>query len=256
MADALARDLADLRPDVLVVSGDLTQRARAGQFRLARDYLARLPTPQIVVPGNHDVPLFAFWRRIFSPFGRFRRFATPDVWPAWRSGDVAILGLNTACRLAPRLSGFWKDGLIDRRQCEQIPRRFAALGDASVRVLVAHHPFIEPPGGHRHGIVHNAAEALAACEQAQVDLILSGHVHMAYRADVREQHPQVSRPILNLVAGSAISNRRREAFNSYNVIRVEGGVARIELRVHAGKEWSAPVDAPAGHPFTGGGGGN
>lgn len=226
--EALRIELARVRPDVLVVSGDLTQRARAGQFRRAMAFLAGLPTPQVIVPGNHDVPLFAFWRRIFCPYGRFRRFVTDDLWPAWSNGHVRIVGMNTACRIAPRLTGFWKDGRIDRRQCDRIRRSFAGA-DEPVRVLVAHHPFIEPPAGHAHGIVHGATEALAAIQEAGISLILSGHVHMAYYADLRTGHPHLNRPIINLVAGSATSTRRRDPCNSFNIVEVRGD--ELHLRI-------------------------
>jgi 3',5'-cyclic AMP phosphodiesterase CpdA len=228
--ERIAQEVAQSKADLLVVSGDLTQRARAGQYEQAKQFLARLPSPQLVVPGNHDIPLFAFWRRIFSPFGRFRHFVSDNLWPTWHNDEVFVVGMNTACRVAPRLTGWWKDGKITPDEDAQIRREFAAAVDGQVRVLVAHHPFIEPPGGHAHGIVHGAAAALRVIEECKVDLILSGHLHMAYYYDLRQRHKHVNRPMINLVAGSATSTRRREKFNSWNVVRIDKGKVQIEVR--------------------------
>lgn len=247
VVEALAADLQGLQPDLLVVSGDLTQRARAGQYRSAVAFLRRLPGPQLVVPGNHDVPLLAFWRRIFSPLGRFRQFVTADLWPTWANDEVFVLGMNTACRLAPRWNGFWKDGRITPAQRDELAARFAAARPGQARVLVAHHPFVEPPGGHAHGIVHGAAEALRVLDAAGVDLILSGHLHLSMQADVRSRHPHVQRPMINLLAGSATSTRRREPCNSYNVIRVDCGRIEVEIRQFCGGRWeNHPSSAAAG----------
>jgi 3',5'-cyclic AMP phosphodiesterase CpdA len=126
------------------------------------------------------------------------------------------------------LTGFWKDGRIDRRQCVRIRRSFADA-DEPVRVLVAHHPFIEPPGGHAHGIVHGATDALAAIQDSGVSLVLSGHLHMAYHADLRVRHPLLTRPIINLVAGSATSTRRRDPCNSFNIVEVRGEALHFRI---------------------------
>lgn len=237
--EALAIELRGLSPDLLVVSGDLTQRARVGQYRSVAAYLGRLPQPRLVVPGNHDVPLLAFWRRVVSPLGRFRRFVTPDLWPVWANDDVFVLGMNTACRLAPRWNGFWKDGRISAAQRDELAARFSGARSGQVRVLVAHHPFVEPPGGHAHGIVHGAREALRVLDSAGVDLILSGHLHLAMQADVRLLHPHVRRPMINLLAGSATSTRRREPCNSYNVVRIDSGRIEVEVRQFRGGRWES-----------------
>ncbi len=258
--EALVGDLHLLRPDLVVISGDLTQRARPEQYKAARALIDRLPIPQIIVPGNHDVPLYDLLRRLRDPFGRFRQFITVDEYPEFENDDVHVVGINTACRIAPRLSGFWKDGKVRARHLEKLkqlftpdrailPRSVVRQGDTSaearnapladdppsgplpeykeeeaalhqMRILVAHHPFIEPGGGHCHGIIHGARHALPVLEQLGIDLILGGHVHMSYRGDVCLQHPQVRRPMLNILAGSAISTRRREQCNAYNVLQI------------------------------------
>ncbi|MDW8262449.1 MAG: metallophosphoesterase [Phycisphaerales bacterium] len=251
-AESLVTDVQQVRPDLTVISGDLTQRARRAQFAAARQFLERLPSPQLIVPGNHDVPLYDVLRRWISPFGRFYSCFGEERLPTWTNADVIVVGLNTACRFAPRLRGFWKDGKIRPEQLIELRRRFPS--DAGqprrVRILVAHHPFIEPPGGHPHGIVHGANDALRELERLGVDLILGGHLHLSYGGDVREQHPRIRRPIFNLLAGSATSVRRREPFFAYNIIQVEQGQWRSYLRKLENGRWRSEESfaSPAAGP--------
>src|SRR5687768_14918819 len=93
---AAAKDLLAWRYDLLVVSGDFTQRARPRQFRAAMDFLKPLPQPHLYVPGNHDVPLYDVFNRFLNPVGRFRRYVTPDLRPVFRDDQMAVVGLNTA----------------------------------------------------------------------------------------------------------------------------------------------------------------
>ena len=88
--------VAQLKPDLVVVSGDLTQRARIEQFKEARRFLDSLPSPQIVVPGNHDVPLYDVLSRFARPLARYRRYITEDLEPFYADDEIAVLGLNTA----------------------------------------------------------------------------------------------------------------------------------------------------------------
>src|SRR4051812_2596140 len=96
VAEGLVADLAERKPSLLVVSGDFTQRAREGQFRAAAEYLKRLPQPQLVVPGNHDVPLYDVVARFFSPLAGYRRIISSDLRPLYRDEEMLVLGVNTA----------------------------------------------------------------------------------------------------------------------------------------------------------------
>src|SRR6187397_3032956 len=101
---ALILKLRDLAPDVVVVSGDLTQRARARQFQEARHFLDALDRPTIVVPGNHDVPLENLFDRFFRPFAKYRKYITEDLSPTFHDEELAVVGINTA-RSFTRASG-------------------------------------------------------------------------------------------------------------------------------------------------------
>ncbi|HEX2973959.1 MAG TPA: metallophosphoesterase [Tepidisphaeraceae bacterium] len=235
VAEGLVGELGEKRPDVLVISGDLTQRARAGQYAQAAAYVGRLPRPQIIVPGNHDVPLFDVLRRIFFPLDRYRRYITADLEPYYRDDEVAILGINTTRRWTWRLGGFWKDGRISTEQLVDAKRRVGDLPERLFKILVTHHPFIPPPGERLHGIVGNAAGALNLLEQHGVDMLLAGHLHMGYSGDVRSHFEAVKRSMLSVQAGTAISTRRRDEPNAYNLLSIGGDQVTITVRAWGGK---------------------
>src|SRR5215212_4405314 len=131
-----------LNPDLVVVSGDLTQRARSQQFREAREFLDTLPSPQIIVPGNHDVPLHNLFARFFEPLEKYREFITDDLTPFYSDDEVAVLGINTARSFTV------KDGRINSEQIEAIRQRLCPFPQEVTKIIVTHHPF-DLPKGHR-----------------------------------------------------------------------------------------------------------
>lgn len=233
--DALARDLHEQKPDVLIVSGDLTQRARASQFRKAAAFLARLPSPQIIIPGNHDVPLFNVIRRFFFPLQRYTQLITDDLAPAYKDDQIAILGVNSARSWTWSIDGFWKDGRLSDEQLQEIRRYFEQFSEPFFKVLVTHHPFIPPPGERRHGIIGRSAMALDMLERAGVDMLLAGHLHLGYSGDVRTHHEAVKRSILSVQAGTATSTRKREEANAWNFITIGGEQVTISVRALTGQ---------------------
>jgi 3',5'-cyclic AMP phosphodiesterase CpdA len=232
LAVTLAEELHRLAPRLVVVSGDLTQRARRTQFAAARRYLDALPRPLLVVPGNHDIPLYDVGRRIASPMGRYTRMITRDLDPFHLDDDLAVLGLNTTRPWR------WKEGSISQRQVTLIAERFAQAASGAHRVLVTHHPFIPPADLPRTIVVHGQREALPAIRSAGVELLLAGHLHVGY-ADLMKGGPG----LLSVQAGTAISRRRRGQPNAYNVVRLGGGNGVVvEPRVWDGARFapSAP----------------
>jgi predicted phosphodiesterase len=194
MAETLVEVGRRLAPDVLIVSGDLTQRARVEEFEQARDFLAQLPGPRIVIPGNHDVPLFNPYGRFVERLGRFRRYITPDLAPAWIDDEVAVFGVNTARSLT------WKGGRINARQIEDLRGRLCELPLSVTRVIATHHPF---------GVARVAFERWAGCG---ADLLLCGHLHVAAT--------QIVGRTIVVNAGTAISTRGRGQANSFNVVLI------------------------------------
>jgi 3',5'-cyclic AMP phosphodiesterase CpdA len=211
----LARAVAEARPDVVVVSGDLTQRARRDQFRAAAEYLARLPRPQIVVPGNHDVPLYDVTRRFLAPLARFHRYVSDEPFPTHVDDTLAVVGVNTARSLV------FKGGRINREQVATLAARFDALPAARVRVVVSHHPFEEGPHATERDRVGRADMALRALADCRVDLFLSGHLHRSHAART-ERLLEGGYTGLVVHAGTASSTRGRGETNAFNVLRTDG----------------------------------
>ena len=229
IVEGLLEDLASVEPALVAVSGDLTQRARRKEFVAARRFLDRLPFPKLVVPGNHDIPLFDLVRRFARPLARFHRYINEDVDPYFATDTFAVLGMNTA------RSNTWKDGRVSPAQIELIRQRLGPLPPLVLKVLVTHHPFLPPPWDPSPPLVGRAAEALRAAEACGVDLVLAGHLHRGYTGDIRTHHVDIRRAILVAQAGTATSHRVRHEANSYNLIRLSPQRLGFSLRVWDGK---------------------
>lgn len=227
VAEALVADLAERKPDLVICSGDLTQRARVGQFKRATAFLARLPQPQIVLAGNHDVPLFNIFRRLISPMGRFKRLVTDNLMPVYRDDELLVVGLNTASRGSLRPNGFWKDGWVGQDDIRKAAVLLAGVPREVVKIVVTHHPFAPSDPAHAGDAIRNGRWTLRMMEDWGVDLLLGGHLHRAYHAHV--EHGAIS-----LQAGTAISTRRRHEPNSYNWLAVDAEKIDLEVRVHDG----------------------
>ena len=136
IVEALQRDILSLKPSLVAVSGDLTQRATSAQFSAARDFLRRLPFPQIIIPGNHDISLFNVWRRFARTLGRYKEYITEEMYPSYVDDDIAVLGINTT------RSFTWKSGRISDTENAHIIDFFGKTGANRRKILVTHHPFI------------------------------------------------------------------------------------------------------------------
>ncbi len=207
------------RPDVVVLSGDLTQRARPEQFRAARAFVDRIPVPTIVVPGNHDVPLYRVWERALSPFGAYRKHFSPELEPVYRDPELLILGVNTAYNWT------WKEGRIQLPRLLELGATLSATPETVFKVIVAHHHLIPPPNFGTQHVVTNAYEAIDLFSSAGVDLILSGHLHQAYIGNSEEFYPKGRPPVVILHSGTTTSSRGRAGErdkNTCNWIRVDG----------------------------------
>src|SRR5688572_25045184 len=136
LVDPLLRTVREVEPDIVAISGDLTQRARSYQFQQARSFLDALPTPQIVVPGNHDIPLHNLFTRFFEPLTKYRRYITDDLQPVYGVEEMENVCVDTA------RSSVSKWGRINLIQVESLREKFCALGCGLVMAVMIHHSFI------------------------------------------------------------------------------------------------------------------
>ncbi len=210
------------QPDLIIISGDFTQRARVAQFREASAYVNRLRAAGhklLVVPGNHDIPLYDVFTRLAAPLHRYKRFISDDLCPWFENDEVSVLGINTARPLTI------KDGRINHDQIALMKERFASVDPRKTRILVTHHPLFAMPigeGGELSEAVGRHDDAIKGACEAGVHLALAGHFHRTYAESARKMAERAGSAIV-IQAGTATSTRLRNAepqsFNWLHVAR-------------------------------------
>lgn len=235
--------LLEHRPDLVIVSGDFTQRARVEQFRAASAWLNRLRADGfdlIAVPGNHDVPLYDLARRFARPLERYKRYISNDLCPWFESDDLAVLGINTARSLTI------KDGRINRDQMRIIRERFAQVPERKTRILVTHHPLFKMPIGEGNELteaVGRHRDAVKAVCDAGVHIALAGHFHRTY-AEAAGRMVENAGGALVIQAGTATSTRlRNDELQSFNWIETRNN-SELDLQIVA---WDGARFLPASH---------
>ena len=229
LVEAVEARIAEEKPDLVVISGDFTQRARTDQFKEACRFLERLKDAGhevLGVPGNHDVPLYDVLRRFLSPLTRYRKYIDESLCPFHLLDGATVLGINTA------RSRTFKDGRISHEQMHFIRTAFARAGDGP-RILVTHHPLFALPVGEGPELgkaVGRQQLALDAIAEAGIDVLLAGHNHRASSHSARDLATRAG-PALVIQAGTATSIRLRDEEQSFNRIDIESG--RVTLTVQA-----------------------
>ena len=211
----LIETIRTIKPDLVAVSGDLTQRARSHQFKEARAFLDALPKPQIVVPGNHDVPLHNVFSRFMRPLRQYRRYITQDLTPFYHDDEIAVLGVNTARSLTI------KGGRINEEQVAWMRETLCAIESSVVKAVVTHHPFDLPEGHDERDLVGRARMAMEALASCGADLFLAGHLHVSHTAHSAKRYKIEGHSALVIQAGTAASTRGRGEANSFNVIQID-----------------------------------
>ena len=224
VVEAMAAEVGAAEPSIVVVSGDLTQRARKQEFIQARAFLDTLPSPRLVVPGNHDVPLFDLYARVFSPLSRYKRYISADTDPFYADSELAIAGINTSRSLT------FKGGRINGEQLARVMGSLADLPEDTTRIVVTHHPFEGVSAADDEGVVGRARLAMTGFSRSRVDLILSGHMHLSRVGSSALQYAIEGYSALLVQAGTAISSRRRDTANSFNLIRIDWPSIDVECR--------------------------
>ncbi|HVF35261.1 MAG TPA: metallophosphoesterase [Candidatus Saccharimonadia bacterium] len=210
LADALVSVLREIAPTFIAISGDLTQHGRREELDAARRFIERLPAPVLAVPGNHDMPKQP-WLRFMRPWRRWHEEFEHALEPVLRGPGWIAVGANTARAWGPYLD--WSRGRINGAQVRTLEREFANAEPDSLRVLVAHHPFLLGEAAVARGLIGGAAGAIACMRRARVDLVLGGHVHLGYADSVGG--------IVVAQSGTTFSDRLKGEAQGFNRISVE-----------------------------------
>lgn len=230
----LLDDLHEVKPDYLLVSGDITQGARTNEFREAAKFFARVPGRTFIVPGNHDIPGWAVWRRMLRPYNRYQRFISEDINPVHMDDNLLLVGINTARRVVYDLN--WSHGRVSRSQFELLREMSARAGDVP-KIAMFHHPLIPPPPGVPQKRVARARAFARALSEAGFDFALSGHLHTARITRVSEIYDDIGTDLYAIEAGTATSSRLRNRPNEYNVIELNSNNAAISVRSFLGNKF-------------------
>ena len=221
---------AQQQPRLVVLSGDITQRARRQEFAAARALLADLcaacridaARDVLVIPGNHDIPLFNLPLRIADPYGRYASAFGSRLEPLLRRPEVWLIGVNST---RP-----WrhKHGEVSSAQIERVSARLRAAPASALRVVVTHHPLMVIERDDRRDLARGHRSALGAWTAAGTDLFLSGHTHQSFVAPV----PGAAQQAWVVQTGTAVSRRTRAHVpNSVHLIvpGAPGGALRASL---------------------------
>ena len=223
VVEALTKLARQERPDLLVLSGDITQRARPEQFLAARAFVDQLGVPVLAIPGNHDIPLFGLWTRLCSPYARHIAAFGSDLEPVHSSPDLMVVCVNT--------TRAWrhKHGEVSVLQIDRVARLLEGAGAAQLRVVVVHQPVAVTQTEDEPNRLRGYAIALQQWSAAGVDVVMGGHIHLPYVMALQD----LARPMWVVQAGTAVSSRVRKGVpNSVNLLRWErdsaSGCCRIE----------------------------
>jgi len=221
-AEDFLRAIQEQAPDVLVLSGDFTQRAKVEEYRAARAWLDALPRglPVVVTPGNHDVPLYRVWERLTDPYRNYREWISGELDTVTRVPGAVLVSLNSA---APRRA--ITNGRLDSRQMDFARAAFEASDEGAARIVVVHHHLAPAPDYERDHPLPRAPQILEAFEEMHVDMILSGHLHRAYIGNSLDvyQGGRRDRGVVIVQSGTTTSRRgraRERAKQSFNVVRI------------------------------------
>lgn len=210
VVDALVALTRQQQPDLLILSGDVTQRARPAQFRAAQAYMARLGVPALVIPGNHDLPLFDLWARLCDPYANFIAVFGAELEPVHSSSDLLVVCVNTTRTTRHR------HGEVSADQINRVAQTLSGASAAQLRVVVVHQPVAVMHAEDAPNLLRGRTEALHCWSEAGADIVMGGHIHLPYVTAIQG----LARPVWAVQAGTAVSSRVRVGIpNSVNLLR-------------------------------------
>lgn len=224
VVEALVVLAAQQRPDVVVLSGDITQRARPAEFRAAKACVERLGAPVLAIPGNHDIALLDVWTRLSRPYAQFSAAFGVDLEPVYATPDWLVVGVNTTRAWRHR------HGEVSARQIERVAGLLASASVGQLRVVVVHQPVAVPQDSERPHLLRGHTEATRAWAAAGADVVLGGHIHLPCALPLNG----LARRLWAVQAGTAVSERTRSGVpNSVNILRWDAAAEHRSRSVQA-----------------------
>jgi len=210
VVEALVALAHEQRPDLVVLSGDITQRARPAQFRAAKAFVDRLGAPVLAVPGNHDIALFDLWARLTRPYARYAMAFGANLEPVRSAPDLLAIGVNT--------TRAWrhKNGEVSSPQIDRVANLLSAAHPRQLRVVVVHQPVAVIEAKDQRNLLRGHCAATRIWSAAGADVVMGGHIHLPYTLALQG----LARRLWVVQAGTAVSSRTRSgAPNSVNILR-------------------------------------
>lgn len=220
--DWFAQAVARERPDVVICTGDLTQRAKRREFSAAQGWLAGLGVPVVLEPGNHDLPYYNLAERFFTPFARYDALAKAVAGQVELPG-IALIALRTTVSAQWRFP--WSDGVVRDAALARTVHELERLdGDGGLKIVMCHHPLIGKNSAAKNPTIHGD-RALAALAAAGADVVLSGHIHDAF-----DLTREIAGRNVRLIGAGTLSIRLRSSQPSYNIMRWDGTTLNVTRR--------------------------
>jgi 3',5'-cyclic AMP phosphodiesterase CpdA len=233
MVEAILAAFTDIKPDLVIISGDLTQRARPAQFKSAVAFLDNLKSsgfPYFVIPGNHDIePFISPLARIRDPYRNYRKYISEDIQSFYKDKEIAVASLNTA-----RPENI-KNGKVRPTEVEKVHTWFSSFPPEIIKIVVSHHPLDLPIVKHRRKLARGAHAGLELLSTQNVDLYLSGHLHRSSAVTTEERYNMFGYHAVALSAGT-VSERQRGEVASFNVIDIHKPKISLETYLFDSKD--------------------
>jgi len=227
---AVAAWIAAHRPDLTIITGDVTREGARNEFVAARAWISGLATPSLVVPGNHDTPYFSLIRRLFAPWKRYERHFGALPATAHLQPGLAIAQVNTARGV--QLRSNWSKGAIAQPQVAAALAALSAAPAGALKIVACHHPLIEMIGGPMSGEVHGGHDAAVAFSEGAVDLVLTGHVHAPFALPYPGGDGKTW-----AVGASTLSIRERGVPIGFNCIQVDEACVTVAAQAWTGSHF-------------------
>lgn len=222
--------IAEHRPDLTIITGDVTREGAPAEFTAARKWIHGLASEFLVVPGNHDTPYYSLAHRVFLPWKRYEAYFGALQDQAVQRAGVAIAPVNTA--RGAQLRANWSKGAITRRQADRAVKALAGARPGSLRIVACHHPLIEMLGGPMSGKVRGGRQAAETFSRGEVDLVLTGHVHAPFALPYPGGDGRTW-----AVGASTLSIRERGVPIGFNCIEVEDACVTVTALAWTGSHF-------------------